>query len=107
MPRPEPLTACGPLIDAQGGLDPAYSLYLDLVRGLAALAVVVAHFGYFHIFSDTQIAAIPDFGREAVIAFFVLSGFVIAYSAEYRYPTLTDYAVERGLIPADRAEDAS
>lgn len=76
-------------------LDRAFSLYLDLVRILAALAVVLAHFGYFHIFDARQTALIPDFGREAVIAFFVLSGFVIAYSAETRNPTLASYAVAR------------
>jgi peptidoglycan/LPS O-acetylase OafA/YrhL len=55
----------------------------------------MAHFGYFRIFDDSQIARIADLGREAVIAFFVLSGFVIAYSAEQRNPTLRDYASAR------------
>jgi peptidoglycan/LPS O-acetylase OafA/YrhL len=55
----------------------------------------MAHFGYFRIFDDSQIARIADLGREAVIAFFVLSGFVIAYSAEQRNPTLRDYAAAR------------
>lgn len=77
------------------GLDPAFSLYLDLVRIAAACAVVMAHFGYFRIFDDSQIARVADLGRESVIAFFVLSGFVIAYSAEQRNPTLRDYAVAR------------
>jgi len=76
-------------------LDQPFSLYLDLVRIGAAVAVVVAHFGYFRIFDAGQIAALPDFGREAVIAFFVLSGFVIAYSAETKNPTLAGYAVAR------------
>ena len=76
-------------------LDQPFSLYLDLVRIGAALAVVVAHFGYFHIFDAQQTAALPDFGREAVIAFFVLSGFVIAYSGETKNPTLAGYVVAR------------
>lgn len=75
--------------------DQPFSLYLDLVRIGAAVAVVVAHFGYFRIFDAGQIAALPDFGREAVIAFFVLSGFVIAYSAETRNPTLAGYTAAR------------
>jgi peptidoglycan/LPS O-acetylase OafA/YrhL len=62
---------------------------------MAACAVVMAHFGYFRIFDDGQIARIADLGREAVIAFFVLSGFVIAYSAEQRNPTLRDYVAAR------------
>jgi peptidoglycan/LPS O-acetylase OafA/YrhL len=78
-----------------GALDARFSLYLDLARACAALAVVVAHFGYFHIFDDAQIARIPDFGREAVIAFFVLSGFVIAYSAEHKNLTARSYVVAR------------
>lgn len=76
-------------------LDPRFSLYLDAARIVAALAVVVAHFGYFRILDDAQIARMPDFGREAVIAFFVLSGFVIAYSAEHKNLTLGDYAAAR------------
>ncbi len=78
-----------------GALDARFSLYLDLARACAALAVVVAHFGYFRIFDDAQIARIPDFGREAVIAFFVLSGFVIAYSAEHKNLTAKSYVVAR------------
>jgi peptidoglycan/LPS O-acetylase OafA/YrhL len=76
-------------------LDKNFSLYLDLVRFLAAVAVVACHFAYFDIFSARQIAAIPDYGREAVIAFFVLSGFVIAYSADTRNHTLSSYLVAR------------
>lgn len=78
-----------------GLLERPFSLYLDLARLLAAVAVVVAHFGYFHILDDAQIAALPDFGREAVIAFFVLSGFVIAYSARHKHRGLADFAVAR------------
>ncbi|QJE01438.1 acyltransferase family protein [Massilia forsythiae] len=84
-----------PSMRPPAGLDQPFSLYLDLVRTLAALAVVAAHFGYFGIFSARQVAAIPDFGREAVIAFFVLSGFVIAYSAEHKNHTLGEYAAAR------------
>jgi peptidoglycan/LPS O-acetylase OafA/YrhL len=78
-----------------GALDARFSLYLDGARACAALAVVVAHFGYFRIFDDAQIARIPDFGREAVIAFFVLSGFVIAYSAEHKNLTAASYVAAR------------
>jgi peptidoglycan/LPS O-acetylase OafA/YrhL len=76
-------------------LDQPFSLYLDLVRITAACAVVMAHFAYFRIFDDSQIARVADLGREAVIAFFVLSGFVIAYSAEQRNRTLSDYVAAR------------
>jgi peptidoglycan/LPS O-acetylase OafA/YrhL len=88
QPQPQPQIR-------RAALDRPFSLYLDVVRTLAAVAVVIAHFGYFHIFDARQIAALPDFGREAVIAFFVLSGFVIAYSAETKNRTLADYALAR------------
>jgi peptidoglycan/LPS O-acetylase OafA/YrhL len=78
-----------------GALDARFSLYLDLARACAALAVVVAHFRYFHIFDEAQIASVPDFGRVAVMAFFVLSGFVIAYSAEHKNLTARSYVVAR------------
>ncbi|MBW8897124.1 MAG: acyltransferase [Massilia sp.] len=78
-----------------GALDARFSLYLDLARACAALAVVVAHFRYFRILDDAQIALVPDFGRVAVMAFFVLSGFVIAYSAEHKNLTARSYAVAR------------
>lgn len=80
---------------AAGALDARFSLYLDVARAGAALAVVVAHFRFFGIFDDAQCALIPDYGRVAVIAFFVLSGFVIAYSAAHKNRTLGDYAVAR------------
>nr|WP_314544120.1 acyltransferase family protein [uncultured Massilia sp.] len=80
---------------ADDTLDRGFSLYLDAARGLAALAVVVAHFAYFRILDAAQIARLPDFGREAVIAFFVLSGFVIAYSARHKHRTAADYAAAR------------
>ncbi|MBV7255806.1 acyltransferase [Pacificimonas sp. WHA3] len=61
--------------------DGGFSLYLDLCRFLAALAVLLGHMsqdGY----------AIPSIferlSHEAVIVFFVISGLVIAHSAEGR-----------------------
>jgi peptidoglycan/LPS O-acetylase OafA/YrhL len=79
----------------KAALDQPFSLYLDLVRIGAACAVVIAHFSYFRIFDDAQIARVANLGREAVIAFFVLSGFVIAYSAEQRNRTLGAYVSAR------------
>jgi peptidoglycan/LPS O-acetylase OafA/YrhL len=89
------MTAQAPTAPRGDTLDPGFSLYLDLARALAALAVVAAHFGYFRILDSAQRAALPDFGREAVIAFFVLSGFVIAYSVRRKHGTLADYAAAR------------
>ena len=47
---------------------------LEAVRGVAALYVVIAH-------SITPTPFILSFGQEAVIVFFLLSGFVIEYSS--------------------------
>jgi peptidoglycan/LPS O-acetylase OafA/YrhL len=70
---------------------------LDAIRGLAACYVVIYHL-------ITPISAIPgivkegffSFGQEAVILFFLLSGFVITYSI-YKKPDITfkDYFVRR------------
>lgn len=58
-----------------------FSLYLDVVRFLAALFVVVAHYGFFSVVGPQALPYVTDYGREAVITFFVLSGFVIAHTA--------------------------
>ena len=72
-----------------------FSLYLDLTRLLAALAVVSAHFEFFGVIPAGAWGILPDIGREAVIVFFVLSGFVIATSAAQRSSSARDYAVAR------------
>ncbi|WP_207539725.1 acyltransferase family protein [Sabulicella rubraurantiaca] len=55
------------------------SLYLDLVRALAALAVLVDHaIDVFHPFGQ------PRWGHQAVVVFFVLSGYVICHSWDRR-----------------------
>lgn len=69
------------------------SLYLDLVRVLAAVEVLLDHIvdysprNYFY--------PVGQLGHESVIVFFVLSGFVIAYSAEAKDRDLGAYAVSR------------
>jgi peptidoglycan/LPS O-acetylase OafA/YrhL len=55
------------------------SLYLDLVRSLAALAVVIGHAA-----SIFPLPHVYVWGHEAVIAFFVLSGYVICNVADTR-----------------------
>jgi peptidoglycan/LPS O-acetylase OafA/YrhL len=72
-----------------------FSLYLDLTRFLAAVAVVLAHFEFFHIIPQDAWGALAHMGREAVIVFFVLSGYVIAYTTARQRPSARDYAVAR------------
>jgi peptidoglycan/LPS O-acetylase OafA/YrhL len=67
------------------------SLYLDLVRFAAALVVVLSH---------AWLVLFPRYplhwpGPAAVIVFFVLSGFVIAYVTDRRDKNLGNYTLDR------------
>jgi peptidoglycan/LPS O-acetylase OafA/YrhL len=72
-------------------VSPALSLYLDLTRASAALVVLLSH---------CWLVLFPNLplhwpGPPAVIVFFVLSGFVIAYVTDGRDRTLAQYALNR------------
>lgn len=73
----------------------SFSLYLDLVRFLAALLVVLTHFRQCGVVDDWQASLLPFAGRESVIVFFVLSGFVIAYSTRSKAVSMGDYFIAR------------
>jgi peptidoglycan/LPS O-acetylase OafA/YrhL len=70
------------------------SLYLDGLRGMAALAVFLAHSTDQEI-TGSFLSRLGIFGDDAVMAFFVLSGYVIAYSAETKHGALGDYVIAR------------
>ena len=53
-----------------------YSLYLDLVRALAAFVVVIDHAPPLF-----DMPGAPRWGHQAVMVFFVLSGLVIGHVA--------------------------
>ena len=74
-------------------MDKHFSLYLDALRFLAAVLVVLAHYGQYRFFLPS--GHMYDFGREAVIIFFVLSGFVIAYTTAARKASLKHYIAAR------------
>ncbi len=76
---------------AARGIPPHLSLYLDLVRFLAALAVVLYH-SWNQVFPDRPFKW-P--GHEAVVVFFVLSGYVIAHAATAPGMTLGLYLQHR------------
>jgi peptidoglycan/LPS O-acetylase OafA/YrhL len=84
-------------------LEPNTSLYLDFFRFSCAIYVVVAH-AFLPQMTRTQLRV--PFGEDAVIAFFVLSGFVIANVAETRERNIFSYGAARlarlwsVLIPA-------
>nr|WP_267874023.1 acyltransferase [Massilia soli] len=70
-------------------------MYLDAARFGAAAMVVVAHLLMLRLIDGPVAAFVPDLGREAVIVFFVLSGFVIKYSVEQKHASPRDYVVAR------------
>ncbi len=72
-----------------------YSLYLDIVRFMAAVFVVLSHVANAAIFPLWLTPYVPDFGRESVILFFVLSGYVIAFTRAHKHQSVDHYLVAR------------
>lgn len=74
-------------------LKPALSAYLDFMRFTAAFAVLLGHMDQ----DGLAMAWMPlsRFSHEAVIIFFVLSGFIIYYSTASRASSWQQYAVAR------------
>jgi peptidoglycan/LPS O-acetylase OafA/YrhL len=75
----------------QRAIPPVLSIYLDLVRFLAAVSVVLYH-TWTQFFPDSKIK-FP--GHEAVVVFFVLSGYVIAHAASRPGVTFNIYLQHR------------
>lgn len=76
------------------GVERGQSLYLDALRLIAALEVAAFHLG------RLPGSGVPEgwwnaFGHEAVVIFFVLSGFVIRHAAGKNDPTLRLFAISR------------
>lgn len=72
----------------------ATSIYLDLVRFLAAVLVLLTHLAYPR-FSGGLLLPLRTYGNDAVMIFFVLSGYVIAYTAATRDRDLGTYLLNR------------
>jgi peptidoglycan/LPS O-acetylase OafA/YrhL len=83
---------------------PGFSLYLDLVRLAAALLVLQAHTNL-RVLTES-IPRLSAYGHSAVVVFFALSGYVIAYVVDTREQTARTYAIARAariysvLVPA-------
>jgi len=72
------------------------SLHLDLLRFSAALLVLFSHARYARYDGGwIQRAGIGSYGLDAVMIFFVLSGFVIAYVSTHKELTIGDYTKSR------------
>ena len=70
------------------------SLYLDMIRPIAALVVLLSHVSYQNL-SGGQLKFMASTGVQAVDIFFVLSGFVIAHVYATREHDFRDYAISR------------
>jgi peptidoglycan/LPS O-acetylase OafA/YrhL len=77
-------------------ISPRLSTYLDLLRFAAAMIVLLSHLAYTR-FTDGAYLAIREFnlGSDAVVVFFVLSGFVIAHTAKAKDGTIGQYFFNR------------
>lgn len=77
-------------------MDRRLSIYLNALRILAALAVLVAHLFHPHLTAPPFDPVNEyDYGSDAVILFFVLSGFVIAHTAIVKDRTAGGYLFSR------------
>ena len=90
--------------DAQSQSEPAtrrrpipshFSVYLDLLRLAMAVDVVLFHLRTIGVGPLSIQHLLPGTGHECVIVFFVLSGYIIAATAERKDSTLLDYALDR------------
>ncbi|MEM6425329.1 MAG: acyltransferase [Cyanobacteria bacterium P01_D01_bin.128] len=72
------------------------SIYFDFIRAIAAILVVFHHYSQHIIkaFHGGQ-TVFPPIGQEAVMVFFVLSGFVISWVAEVKEQDPTKFFIKR------------
>ncbi len=75
-------------------MTPALSLYLDVLRFTAAFVVFLSHYSPLHR-SGGLFWQVAPYGRASVLAFFVLSGFVIAWVSQGKEANLQEYAISR------------
>lgn len=70
------------------------SLYLDCIRLVAALAVMLSHLSW-HKLSGGFLWPLEPYGHAGVVVFFVLSGFVISYTAEIKESDIKQFTLSR------------
>jgi len=76
-------------------MTPSLSVWLDLWRVVAALAVVLGHAVALDLGPPGFSRAWHRSADDAVVAFFVISGFVIAYTTERRHHDVRHYVLAR------------
>jgi len=75
-------------------MDKHTSIMLDLMRFTAAIFVFMDHFSKVR-FSGGSLSFFSQFGHTAVIVFFVLSGYVIAFVADTKEKSIHTYYINR------------
>lgn len=83
-------TDAPPNLPTVGRIGRRESIYLDLVRSVAAFVVVLDHAPVLFDLPD-----VPRWGHHAVMIFFVLSGYVICHTADTREATPRAFLVAR------------
>ena len=77
-------------------MNKGFSLYLDALRFGAAFVVLLSHWAYPRFTEGRHIWIRElNLGSDAVVLFFVLSGLVIAFSADRKDPTLGSFTFNR------------
>lgn len=72
------------------------SVYLDLLRFMAAIIVVIVHANYDRFTGGLPVFSwLASLGNDAVMVFFVLSGFVIAYVTDTREKLPSEFLIAR------------
>lgn len=74
-------------------LSASLSVYLDLLRVFAALLVMVSHYPL--TLAAEKFLTSTNFAYDAVVVFFVLSGYVISYAATTLERSLKQFAINR------------
>ncbi len=77
-------------------MSPGFSHYLNLLRFAAAIVVLLSHFAYERFTrGDYLIIREWNLGSDAVVVFFVISGFVIAFAAREKDKSAAAYVFAR------------
>ncbi|KTB73988.1 MULTISPECIES: acyltransferase [Pseudomonas] len=74
-------------------MSPSLSVYIDLLRVICAVSVMMEHYPFSSDIENFFTAT--NYAYDAVVVFFVLSGYVISYSADTFEKDRRDYAANR------------
>ncbi len=75
-------------------MDPRFSIFLDFLRFAAAALVFIGHFSH-QRFTGEMLSFVRGIEHDAVMIFFVMSGYVISYVARFKDLSCTKYFISR------------